>query len=57
MQWQKDFKLEILICSNSPITKHQAPLHQKPYNFHIPLPNWASEAEEECVRIRPSLSS
>ncbi len=29
----KDFKLEILICFNSPITKHWTPLHQTSYIF------------------------
>jgi hypothetical protein len=29
----KDFKLEILICFNSPITKHWTPLHQTPQIF------------------------
>jgi hypothetical protein len=36
----KDFKLEILICFNSPITVHWIPLHQTSHNFHIPLLNW-----------------
>jgi len=29
----KDFKLKILICFNSPITKHWTPLHQTSYIF------------------------
>jgi hypothetical protein len=37
----KFFKLVILICLNSPITKHWAPLHQTPHDFSIPLLNQA----------------
>jgi hypothetical protein len=29
----KDFKLKILICFDSPITKHETPLHQTPQIF------------------------
>ncbi len=37
----KIFKLDILICLNSPITKHWAALHQTPHNFSILLLNQA----------------
>ncbi len=37
----KDLKLKILICFNSPISKHLTPLHQTPHIFPIPLANWA----------------
>ncbi len=35
----KNFKLKILICFNSPITKHWTPLHQTPHLFPLPLLN------------------
>ncbi len=37
----KDFKLEILICLNSPIIKNWILWHQTPHMFLVPLSNWA----------------
>jgi hypothetical protein len=37
----KYFKLEILMCFKSPITKHWTLLHQTSHIFHVSWPNWA----------------
>jgi len=37
----KDFKLEILICFDSPTTEHWTPLCQTHQIYPIPLLNWA----------------
>jgi len=50
MQWSKYFKLEILICFNSPITEHWTPLQQTPHIFFpIPLWNWEIFATLEAL--------
>jgi len=55
----KDFKLEILICFNSPITEHWTPLYQISNLCGIGSIRWrstkvlgASEADDQYVRIQ-----
>ncbi len=44
----KNFKLEILICLNSPVTKHWTPLHQTSYIFAIV---WTLCLMHRCVCV------
>jgi hypothetical protein len=43
-----NFKLEILMCFNSPIIKHWTPLHQTSHIFPVSWPNGACFVMFEC---------